>query len=156
MRDCYLADGFLEIRNGDTVVDFDANIGAFSLLSLGPGQNVRVVSVEPTVLAGQSLSSAAAPSPPPSISPPRSSPTKSSARYQLTRIDLLKCDIEGSEFELLHRASPLLNMSRQVAIELHNAYGDPKQFAKMLEDLGFEVNWRHTSPTDCILNARRK
>jgi hypothetical protein len=78
------------------------------------------------------------------------------AQFDLKKIDFLKCDIEGSEFELLTRESPLLKMSRQVAIELHTAYGDPQAFMQMLREMGFEVVQRHVTATDCIVNGRRR
>src|SRR4051812_49591430 len=51
VRDCYLAGGFLAIGDGDVVVDLGANIGTFTMLALGHGQNVRVVAVEPNGVA---------------------------------------------------------------------------------------------------------
>ena len=192
VRDCYLADGFLEIRDGDLVLDLGANIGTFTMLALGHGPNVRVLAVEPNGVAGESLvstarlhlsesakSAARDPEAPvrfqwcrvflggntrtqeelmvqPAYRGSRFLPQDDFIQqFGLTKIDFLKCDIEGSEFELLTRESPLLKMSRQLAIELHTAYGDVEAFRKMLEELGFLVNLRHSSPTDCILNARR-
>jgi FkbM family methyltransferase len=180
VRDCYLANGFLSIGDGDVVVDLGANIGTFTMLALGHGPRVRVVALEPNAHAGASLIATAKlngwenqlqlcqaflggktstqetllATPEYELSPFLSE-QQFIEQFSLTKIDLLKCDIEGSEFELLHRHSALLAMTRQLAVELHTAYGDPQVFAALLKELGFEVHWQHSSPTDCILNARR-
>jgi len=180
VRDCYLADGFLSIGGDDVVVDLGANIGTFTMLALGSGPGVRVVAVEPNARAGESLAATAAlngwqdrlklcnafvggktatQNTLLEGAEYQGSPFVSERafieRYSLTKIDFLKCDIEGSEFELLRRDSALLSMARQLAIELHTAYGDVKTFIAMLESLGFEVNLRHSSEPACVLNARR-
>ncbi len=184
VRDCYLADRFLSIGGEDVVVDLGANIGTFTMLALGSGPGVRVVAVEPNAIASASLLATAKlngwgdrlrqcgafvggkTSTQDMLLEGAEyrrrrrrfcrSLSSSSIQFGLTKIDFLKCDIEGSEFELLTRDSKLLAMTRQLAIELHTAYGDSKVFMAMLESLGFEVNLRHSSATDCILNARRR
>ena len=181
VRDCYLAGGFLSIGGDDVVVDLGANIGTVTMLALGSGPGVRVVAVEPNEIASASLLATAklngwenrlrqcrafvggkTPTQDTMLTAsefqtaPFLSEQQFIDQFDLTKIDFLKCDIEGSEFELLTQDSKLLAMSRQLAIELHTAYGDATAFARMLEELGFEVNWRHSSGTDCILNARRR
>ena len=77
-------------------------------------------------------------------------------KYDLAHIDFLKCDVEGSEFQLLTPDSRLLAITRQLAIELHHAIGDGETFINMLRSLGFDVAVRRTSPDDCVINARRR
>ena len=76
----------------------------------------------------------------------------------LTKIALIKCDIEGSEFELFKRGSRLLAMADQVAIEIHAATNDPKRsdFVNLIRDEGFEVIVRQENPNDCIINGKRQ
>jgi FkbM family methyltransferase len=73
----------------------------------------------------------------------------------LERIDFLKCDIEGSEFDLLRPESRLLAMTKQLAIELHDQTGDRQAFIRMLEAARFETMIWRTAPRDCIVLARR-
>jgi hypothetical protein len=78
------------------------------------------------------------------------------AKAQLTQIDFLKCDIEGSEFDLLTRDSRLLAMSKQVAIELHAWAGESKPFCDMLVDLGFSCRVTSFNDESTIVLARRE
>ena len=181
VRDCYLGDGFLTIPDSATVVDLGANIGVFTMLALAQGTNVRAIAVEPNHDAARFIEEAARlngfqdrlqvcraflggrTSTQDELAAMTDytgsafiSEDEFVRRYNLAKIDFLKCDIEGSEFQLLTPASKLLAMSRQLSIELHTAMGDTNAFAKMLESLGFEVVVRHSSPHDCVLNARRR
>lgn len=183
VRDVYLGGGFLAIRDGDTVVDLGANMGNFTLLALGHGPRVRVVSVEANPLTVPALGRSLAENP---GFPSRATvinafvggegavqrslrgrpgggevPTLREAelleRGRLERIDFLKCDIEGSEFELLGPDSLLLAMTRQIAIEVHRVPGhDADAFAPMLERLGFEVRVSHVGAQDLTLLGRRR
>ena len=58
---------------------------------------------------------------------------------QLSKIDFLKCDIEGGEFGLLHPGSKLLQMTRKIAIEIHQFAGNVDGFMEMLIAQGFEL-----------------
>ena len=180
VRDCYLGDGFLSIPDGSTVVDLGANIGTFTMLALAHGKNVRVVAVEPNRQATQFLSEAARlngfehrvqichcflggrthvqdelAATEDYAGSPFLTEDEFIEGYNLSKIDILKCDIEGSEFQLLTKESRLLAAARQVSIELHREFGDPQKFIEMLREMGFEVRIRRESPHDCIVNARR-
>lgn len=76
--------------------------------------------------------------------------------YQLDRIDFLKCDIEGSEFELFRSDSALLARTRQLAVEVHDFAGDRHAFARLLADAGFEVRVHKDDPQCSTLHARRR
>lgn len=81
--------------------------------------------------------------------------------YNIERIDFLKCDIEGSEFELFRPGSRLLEMAQQIAIEIHDSGGDLEQFEAMLREHGFELMRTHdSSPAvaskDRVVLARRR
>jgi FkbM family methyltransferase len=181
VRDCYLGGGFLAIADGATVVDLGANVGTFTMLALAHGPNVRAVAVEPNHDAARVLAEAAslngfddrlqichcflggrtaAQDELAAMSDYASSPFLSEEqfieRYHLARIDFLKCDIEGSEFQLLTKESRLLAMTRQLSIEVHNEMGDPQAFVGMLRELGFEAVVRRQSAQDCVVNARRR
>jgi FkbM family methyltransferase len=179
VRDCYLAGGFLTIGGDDVVVDLGANIGTFTMLALGHSPGVRVVAVEPNRIAGESLTATAqlngwqervqlchaylgaktatqeAMLRDDKYQADFISQQQFIDRFNLSRIDFLKCDIEGSEFDLLKPDAPLLAMTRQLAVELHKAYGEADHVVSMLRQQGFEVVRHHDSPTDCVLNARR-
>jgi FkbM family methyltransferase len=76
-------------------------------------------------------------------------------RYGIGQIDFLKCDIEGSEFDLLKPGSLLLNRARQLAVELHAWAGDMDAFVRMLKEQGFETRVVGGSVNDQIVQARR-
>lgn len=68
--------------------------------------------------------------------------------YELTRIDLLKMDIEGSEYEVIPDICKLKSrlMPRQLLVEFHHNFsGIPKKRTKdslkMLSSLGYKVAW---------------
>jgi FkbM family methyltransferase len=180
VRDCYLGDGFLTIPDGSTVVDLGANIGVFTMLALAQGPSVRAVAVEPNHDAARYLADAARlngfedrlqichaflggrtstqdqlAAMPDYAGSAFMTEEQLIERFNLTKIDFLKCDIEGSEFQLLTPDSRLLAMTRQLAIELHSEMGDPRAFMDMLRSLGFDVVVRRSSPHDCVINARR-
>jgi FkbM family methyltransferase len=179
-RDVYLKDDFLQIAPDATVVDLGAHSGVFTLLALAHGPNVRVVSVEPNrdsnvrfehnvalnggqdrvqllrAFVGGNSSVQQLLSQRPEYAGAEF-PTQEELldAYGLTKIDFLKCDIEGSEFELLHEQSPLLARTRQLAIEVHDVVGDRREFLRRLERCGFEIGPVRHSPGDCVALARR-
>lgn len=181
VRDCYLGDGFLSIADGATVVDLGANVGTFTMLALAHGPTVRAIAVEPSHQAADTIADAARlngwhdrlqicraflggrtsaqdelAAMPDYAGSCFLSEGEFVRRYGLSRIDLLKCDIEGSEFELLTADSRLLAIARQLSIELHNAMGDAQHFIEMLRGVGFEVVVRRQNAHDCVVNARRR
>lgn len=58
-------------------------------------------------------------------------------RYALERIDLLKCDIEGSEREVFAACGPWIHKVDHLMIETHGTY----RLSHLYEDLG-RVGWR--------------
>ena len=60
-------------------------------------------------------------------------------KANLNSIDLLKCDIEGGEFELLTKNSKLLAMTQSLAIEIHAFAGDVNHFIDELKSSGFVI-----------------
>jgi len=78
------------------------------------------------------------------------------SRLKLQRIDLLKCDIEGSEFFLMDPQSRLLRMARQIAIEIHPWGGNVAQFIARLKSLGFTIgSEEYDAGGACIALARK-
>lgn len=55
----------------------------------------------------------------------------------MERIDLLKCDIEGSEFLFLQTYPDLLRKTERLVIEFHLPFGDVAAAEATLRDLGF-------------------
>ena len=180
VRNVYLQHGYLEIAPDAVVVDLGANTGAFTMLALAHGPGVKVVSVEPHRVHAAALRRQAALNGwagRVALEPcfigggggvPREileNPGCSGAgfldqesfvrKHRLERIDFLKCDIEGGEFELFAAESPLLEITRQLAMEVHGHAGDRHAFIRALERRGFEVGRVIHHADDCIVCARR-
>jgi FkbM family methyltransferase len=181
VRDVYLNDDYLKIAPDAVVVDLGANMGNFTMLALAHGDNVRVVSVEPSsernhlfeqqlkvngwegravldqcFLGGRGEAQEELLKDKHFQNAQFVTQEQFLAKHELTHIDFLKCDIEGSEFELLTPSSPILAITRQIAIEVHDFAGDRHKFLAMLQQCGFEFGpVRHTSG-DCIALAKRR
>lgn len=183
VRDVYLDRGRLTIPPDGVVVDLGANMGNFTMLALGHGAKVRCVSVEGDPRSVEKLQAnlhangwldraelctqfiggktAAQEQLEREIGTAGGQPQfipedEFVRRYNLQRIDLLKCDIEGSEFGLLTRHSLLLRMAEQLAVEVHAWGGDMKAFCRMLEEVGFRVHVGAESANDMIVQATRR
>ena len=52
-------------------------------------------------------------------------------------IDLIKCDIEGSEFDFIESYPDLLQKTERMVIEFHTAFGDVAAALERLKDAGF-------------------
>jgi FkbM family methyltransferase len=179
-RDIYFQRGYLTIGPAAVVVDLGANMGNFTSLALGSGPSVRVVAVEPgrdlgemfrrnvelngwfdrvllvpAFVGGVSLMQERM----------AENPEYGGAKWinqqellelgGLDHIDFLKCDIEGSEFELLTPESPILQRARQLAIEVHDFAGDRQTFIEMLQSNGWDVGVVKHSADCCVALARR-
>ena len=181
VRDSYLKEDFLAISPGDSVVDLGANRGRFTMLALAHGSGVRVVAVEPgqdfvecllrtagrngwedrvhvvrALLGGKSAAQESM------LQQTRYAGVRFMEQAEfiehegIERIDFLKCDIEGSEFELLTPDSPLLDITRQLAIEIHADAGDPNVFLEMLKGEGFEIGPVQWDGGSCVALAKRR
>jgi FkbM family methyltransferase len=182
VRDVYLRGGFLSIKDGDRVVDLGCNKGNFSCLALGHGPDVRCVCVEVHSEQVNRLKSQLelngfterAHVVHAFVGRDREQSEKLREligdaargveiisedelieRCGIDRIDFLKCDIEGSEFDLLTEDSRLLHMTRQLAIEVHKDVGDAEAFLAMLERKGFEVKRGMENHEAIVVTARR-
>lgn len=183
VRDVYLNKGYLAIKDGDRVADLGCSKGNFTIVALAHGPAVRTVSVE--VQAGllrqlrdqiscngfegrveivnafigrdrqqsEKLRSAISED---TILTELITENDLIDRCSIDRIDLLKCDIEGSEFDLPNRDSRLLALSNQFAIELHKNIGDAEAFVAMLHDLGFETRRTMENKSAVVISARRR
>lgn len=180
VRDVYLADGFLAIPPNALVVDLGANMGNFTLLALAHGPGVKVICVECSPVLVDRLEHSLAVNGwrerarichrfigAKTSYQEREITCRDAANvpfiterefidfYGISHIDLLKCDIEGSEFGLFTPGSALLEMTDQLAIEVHEHAGSRQDFLNMLEAQGFEVRTRRWDAQCCTLNARR-
>jgi FkbM family methyltransferase len=52
-------------------------------------------------------------------------------------IDLIKCDIEGSEFDFINTYADLLTKTVRLVVEFHSTFGDPLSAAEALAGMGF-------------------
>jgi FkbM family methyltransferase len=181
VRDLYLSHGFLTIPPDAHVIDLGANMGNFTMLALAHGPGVRVVSVEPTewgrkkivkqlevngwsdrvqicpnFLGGETDEQRRLRANNETPDARFMSEEEFIQAYRIDRIDLIKCDIEGSEFALITPQSRLLKMARQFAAEVHIAGGDLDGFIAMLQSEGFEVQVNQRDAEGLVLSARRK
>jgi FkbM family methyltransferase len=61
--------------------------------------------------------------------------------YGLQHIDFLKMDIEGAEFNIFRDSVHWLGGVDNLAMEVHNAVGDPGEIIQRLQQQGFRVKW---------------
>ena len=71
-------------------------------------------------------------------------------------IDLIKCDIEGSEYDFIQAYPDLLQKTARLVIEFHSAFGDVAEAVKRVKDAGFarSVVLREDAQTPVIYFAR--
>jgi FkbM family methyltransferase len=182
VRDVYLKNDFLRIEPGAVVLDLGANMGNFSNLVLAHRAGVSVVAVEPSRMLSETFRASArrngwldrvaierafigtetsvqlkiGQEDPEYSGVPYITEEDFLRRLNLQRIDLLKCDIEGSEFFLMNPESRLLGMARQIAIEIHPWGGNVAQFIARLKSLGFTIgSEEYDAGGACIALARR-
>lgn len=181
LRDVYGMTDTLKVADGGLVVDLGANVGNFSVLALASNPTARAIAVEANkefaapfaatmkrngVADRAQLCRAFIGSEGEVQRSVADDPRYSGAewldeeaflaRYDISEIDLLKVDIEGSEFAFLEPTSRLFDISRQVAVEVHGFAGNAKEFLSALEAKGFNmltVDWADDS---CIALARRE
>jgi FkbM family methyltransferase len=181
VRDVYLKDDFLSVPKNAVVVDLGANLGVFTSLALAQHDSVRVIAVEPSLKLLESLrkcvgangwlerltpirgfignftetQKSALKQGSDYADAPMISESDLISRIAISKIDLLKCDIEGSEFFLLEPESRLLSMTDRLAIELHKWGGDVQAFLSHLIRIGFEIGHVEWSGGCCIALCRR-
>jgi Methyltransferase FkbM domain len=151
IRDCYFKWHPASVyQNAKTVVDLGANRGGFS--SLMSTKAEHIVAVEcgaqylPVIKHNLELNHH------PNYQIERSfigkggdfesdAPTISIEqlfnRYQIDTVDLLKLDIEGSEFSLFDQADWLTKI-KAISMEVHPEHGDPCNILKTLSEYGFQ------------------
>jgi FkbM family methyltransferase len=176
VRDVYLKNDFLEIPNASLVVDLGANIGNFTNLALIQHDNVRVIAVEPSLTLLNTLRSSIdingwsdrvvtkrgfigmvtkvqvdVTEDPDYRGAPFISEKSFLEEFKLQRIDLLKCDIEGSEFFMLQPESKLLSLTARLAIEIHPWGGSVQQFLTHLRAVGFEISSTTRDTNGCCI-----
>ena len=74
-------------------------------------------------------------------------------REKIEKCDLLKCDIEGAEYEVFLNTPPeVLRQIKQMVMEWHffPEIGEekPKQLEEYLRELGFHLTWLSPPPKD--------
>jgi FkbM family methyltransferase len=67
-----------------------------------------------------------------------------------TEIDLLKCDIEGSELMFIENYSELLRKVKYAVFELHHDHCDTGKCMTMLENLGFRQTVLRSNDSFCV------
>lgn len=178
-RDEYLGNGFLSVPDHGTVLDLGANIGVFSLLALAANPSSRVIAIEPNAsflatweanmrrndlepraavcqafLGADTAVQRELRKTPECRDAITLSADMLVAHFHLQRIDLLKCDIEGSEFSLFADGS-LLDKTSQLAIELHKQAGAWDGFHALLVKHGFVMKVIRDTGDFQILCAKR-
>ncbi|MBZ5524455.1 MAG: FkbM family methyltransferase [Acidobacteriia bacterium] len=179
-RDVYLEAGVLSIPESGTVVDLGANRGVFTALALACGPDIKLVAVEPskavngffrnnlsangwegraTLVSGfigaktvrqESL-----------LAKPECQGAEFFTAEEflqvngIRRIDFLKCDIEGSEFDLLRSDNPILSITQRIAVEVHDFAGEREEFIDGLTRQGFKILHCRPAPQCCVVLASR-
>jgi FkbM family methyltransferase len=181
VRDSYLNGGYLTIPPGAMVLDLGANRGIFTALALGAHPDVRCICVEPRLsdderirhllkvngwedraqicsgfIGGETQIQRDMVASEEGLQQEYFTEEQFIARYQLTKIDFIKCDIEGSEYELFKPGSRLLAIAQQMAMEVHGDAAKRNTLIELIRNEGFEVIMQKEDPGDCIINARRK
>ena len=59
---------------------------------------------------------------------------------KLNTFDLLKIDIEGSEFKIFNKDSDIsfLDFTKSIAIEIHSEFGNEDELIKIISNKGFD------------------
>ena len=183
VRDVYTNGGYIEIAPGGVVPDLGANRGFFTALALGTHPDTRCVCVEPRVsdcerirhlleindgwenrcdicsafIGGETQFQRDMVATESGIQNEYLSEDEFIRRFNLSKINLIKCDIEGSEFELFRPGSKLLAMAQQVAMEVHAPAGRQRDdFINLVRNEGFDVVTKKDDAQGCIINGRRK
>ena len=182
VRDVYLGGGYLRLAGDMTVVDLGANVGAFTNLAVAHSPGIRVIAVEPS----RSLNLAFARSVELNGASTRVQLIRAFvggregkqseivahdnnykdapwitageliASCHVSQIDFLKCDIEGSEFELFQAPSALLALTQQLAIEIHSFAGDVEALIATIGGAGLAIGSISRAPDGSVtLLAKR-
>jgi SAM-dependent methyltransferase len=61
--------------------------------------------------------------------------------YALQHVDFVKMDVEGAEFNIFRDSVRWLDRVDNLAMEVHNAYGDSAEIIDRLQQEGFRVKW---------------
>jgi len=169
-RRVYFAYPELRIRPGDIVLDLGANKGLFTLLASRIGARCVAVEMQSGMLTLITRNLAANGcraeiahgliGPNTGVCSDRNRMRAAShfgsdprvvalnglvEEFRLPRIDFLKIDIEGSEFDLFGHDTEWLWITRRIAMEVHEPYGDPERIADVLSSAGFQVRRRTAS-----------
>lgn len=179
VRRVYLKDDFIKIPANGTVVDLGANVGSFTMQALANSKSCKVIAVEPNkelnrlffrqinfnkyndrVTLQRYFIGSFSQKQKEMLNDPLSgdaefiSQQKFIEKNNLKIIDFLKCDIEGSEFDFMENTS-LLQITKQLAVEIHDFAGDRNKFLERLKEMDFVIGPVKHDPDGCITLAKR-
>lgn len=179
VRKVYLQKNFVKIPDNGIVVDLGANVGSFTMQALANSKSCKVIALEPNSEFNKILieqiqlnnlsdrvtlqryfigSFSETQKEMLKMNESKDAAFISQSKFielnNLQSIDFLKCDIEGSEFDFVTDTS-LLEITKQLAIEIHDHAGDRNEFVKKLKGLGFEIGPVKDDPGSCIVLAKR-
>ncbi len=163
MRRVYLQNDFIKIPDNGVVVDLGANVGSFTMHALANSNRCKIIAVEPNadfnklflrqmelngfrnrVTLQRYFIGSRSQTQNEMLKMSESSDAEFIVQKKfielnnLQNIDFLKCDIEGSEFDFINDTS-LLEITNQLAIEIHNHSGNRSEFISKLVELGFNI-----------------
>lgn len=179
VRKVYLKDDYVKIPENGIIIDLGANVGAFTMQALTNSQASKVIAVEPNkelnrlfirqiaynnfsnrvslqryFIGSQSVKQKEMLNDPLSMDAVFITQREFITQNKLSSIDFLKCDIEGSEFDFINDTA-LLEITQQLAIEIHDNAGNRKDFIDKLIQLGFHIGPIKDDGDSCILLAKK-
>lgn len=169
-RQVYFPSPQFSLHPGKWVVDLGANAGLFSLLAALAGCKVLAVEAQAGFVREiEALASARGVSDRVTVEnvlvgggsgvlsdsrkletashfggvvPRKSSMDALLAKHGIDEVDLMKVDIEGSEFDLFRSSAPWLARVSRLAMEVHPGHGDVEDLVATIASQGFRIELR--------------
>jgi hypothetical protein len=170
VRNSYFKGAPITISDNAQILDLGAGTGGFTLQAMMRAKNSRAIAIESeasrcdrmievfklnNTTGRVKIVNAFAGSAPPDATAPTLSESQLCQLVGPNPIDLLKCDIEGSELTLFGNPSPLLARTRQLVMELHPHAGDIQPLIASIQSQGFKTILKPQGPAFMLWATRK-